>query len=455
MKNLWMTLALLLTGVGVQAQSDTLKYRITLRDKAQTEYSLQRPEEFLSPKALERRARQGISVDSTDLPVCRTYINKIKESGVRIVVTGKWENFVTVSCNDSTLIDGIATLPFVRSVERVCKVPASVLKPKEDKRDSLINQPAVHPDSIYGTAITQIAMSRGDELHRAGFRGEGMTIAVIDAGYHNVDRITAMRNIRIRGTRDFVEPGSDIYAKGSHGMSVLSCMAMNMPNVMTGTAPEASYWLLRSEDERSEQPVEQDYWAAAVEFADSVGVDVLNTSLGYYVYDDPAQNLRLRDLDGQHQLMSRQASRIADKGMILVCSAGNAGMESWKKITTPGDADNVLTVGAIDKRGILAPFSSIGNTQDGRIKPDVVAVGLGSDVMRTNGNTGHANGTSFASPILCGMVACLWQACPDLTAKEVIELVRRVGDRADAPDNIYGYGVPDLWKALQEYRSAR
>ena len=455
MKYFWIALALLLPGVNLQAQSDTLKYRINLRDKAQTEYSLDRPEEYLSPKALERRARQGIAVDSTDLPVCRTYINKIKETGVRVVVTGKWENFVTVSCNDSTLMDGIAALPFVRSVERVWKASASALTPKADKRDSLVNHPAIHPDSIYGTAITQIAMSRGDELHKAGFRGEGMTIAVIDAGYHNVDRITAMRNIRIRGTRDFVEPGSDIYAKGSHGMSVLSCMAMNMPNVMTGTAPEASYWLLRSEDERSEQPVEQDYWAAAVEFADSVGVDVLNTSLGYYVYDDPAQNLRLRDLDGQHQLMSRQASRIADKGMILVCSAGNAGMESWKKITTPGDADNVLTVGAIDKRGILAPFSSIGNTQDGRIKPDVVAVGLGSDVMRTNGNTGHANGTSFASPIMCGMVACLWQACPDLTAKEVIELVRRVGDRADAPDNIYGYGVPDLWKALQEYRSAR
>lgn len=455
MKHFWITLALLLPGVWAQAQGDTLKYRVTLRDKAQTEYSLQRPEEFLSAKALERRARQGISVDSTDLPVCRTYINKVKELGARIVVTGKWENFITVSCNDTTVMDAVAALPFVRSVEQVWKVSASALTPKVDKRDSLVNQPTIHPDSIYGTAITQIAMSRGDELHRAGFRGEGMTIAVIDAGYHNVDRITAMRNIRIRGTRDFVEPGSDIYAKGSHGMSVLSCMAMNMPNVMTGTAPEASYWLLRSEDERSEQPVEQDYWAAAVEFADSVGVDVLNTSLGYYVYDDPAQNLRLRDLDGQHQLMSRQASRIADKGMILVCSAGNAGMESWKKITTPGDADNVLTVGAIDKHGVLAPFSSIGNTQDGRIKPDVVAVGLGSDVMRTNGNTGHANGTSFASPIMCGMVACLWQACPDLTAKEVIELVRRVGDRADAPDNIYGYGVPDLWRALQEYRSAR
>lgn len=453
MKKMLVGLALLLPGVGLQAQEDTLKYRISLRDKAQTEYSLNKPEEFLSSKALARRARQHLSVDSTDLPVCRTYVEAIRRQGVRVVLTGKWENFVTVSCNDSTLMDDIAALPFVRSVERVWKAPEKGKAAKEE-RDSLVNQPKVYPDSLYGTAFAQIAMSHGDRLHKAGFRGEGMTIAVTDAGYHNVDRITAMRNIRILGTRDFVEPGADIYAKGSHGMAVLSCMAMNEPDVMTGTAPGASYWLLRTEDERSEQPIEQDYWAAAVEFADSVGVDVVNASLGYYVYDDPAQNLRLRDLDGRHELMSRQASRMADKGMILVCSAGNAGMESWKKVTTPGDADHVLTVGAIDKRGVLAPFSSIGNTQDGRVKPDVVAVGLGSDVMKTDGSQGHANGTSFASPIMCGMVACLWQACPGLTAKELIDLVRRSGDRADAPDNIYGYGVPDLWKAYCEYSSA-
>ena len=187
-----------------------------------------------------------------------------------------------------------------------------------------------------------------------------------------------------------------------------------------------------------------------MEFADSVGVDVLNTSLGYYAFDDKSKNYTFCQLDGHYSLMSRQASHIADKGMVLVCSAGNSGMGSWKKITPPGDAKDVLTVGAVDKKGVLAPFSSIGNTADGRIKPDVVAVGLGADVMDTNGNQGHANGTSFASPIMCGMVTCLWQACPQLTAKELIELVRRSGDRAGCPDNIYGYGIPDMWKAYQE-----
>lgn len=429
---------------------DTLKYRISLKDKAATDYSLQKPEMYLSKKSIERRKRQGLEIDSTDLPVCKKYVDAIRKKGVHVLVTGKWDNFVTVSCNDSMLIAEIAGLPFVRSTERVWRGVAK----RASERGSLINKP-LRTDSLYGPAITQIKMSHADRLHEAGFKGQGMTIAVIDAGFHNVDKIEAMKNINILGTRDFVNPEADIYAESSHGMSVLSCMAMNQPNVMIGTAPEASYWLLRSEDEYSENLVEQDYWAAAIEFADSVGVDLVNTSLGYYSFDDPTKNYRYRDLNGHYALMSREAAKAADKGIVVVCSAGNSGSGSWKKITPPGDAENVITVGAVNKYGVLAPFSSVGNTADGRVKPDVVAVGLGSDVMGTDGNLRHANGTSFSSPIMCGMVACLWQACPELTAKEIIELVRRSGDRAVFPDNIYGYGIPDLWKAYQSTVNTR
>ena len=453
MRKLISFLAIALLAAGASAQQDTLKYRISLKDKAATEYSLKKPEKYLSAKAIERRRKQNLPIDSTDLPVCRKYIDEIRKQGVKIVVTGKWDNFVTVSCNDTTLIDRIAALPFVLSTEKVWISPGAGKPSMATERDSVLNQPTIHPDSIYGRAITQIQMSNGDKLHEAGFKGQGMTIAVIDAGFHNVDKITAMQNIRILGTKDFVNQQADIFAESSHGMSVLSCIGMNRPDIMTGTAPEASFWLLRSEDEYSEHLVEQDYWSAAVEFADSVGVDVINTSLGYYSFDDKSKNYKYRDLDGRHALMSRQASHIADKGMILVCSAGNSGAGSWKKITPPGDADNVLTVGAIDKRAVLATFSSVGNTADHRVKPDVVAVGVGSDVIRTDGNQGRANGTSFSSPIMCGMVTCLWQACPTLTAKEVIELVRRSGDRAGFPDNIYGYGVPDMWKAYNDYKS--
>lgn len=222
------------TGISAQfTTGDTLKYRISLKDKAATNYSLQKPEKFLSKKSIERRKRQGLAIDSTDLPVCRKYVDAIRKKGVHVLVTGKWDNFVTVSCNDSTLIDEVARLPFVLSTERVWKGKVE----KSTQRDSLINNP-LRTDSLYGPAITQIEMSKANLLHEAGFKGQGMTIAVIDAGFHNADKIEAMKNIHILGVRDFVNPEADIYAESSHGMSVLSCMAMNQPNVMIGTAPK-------------------------------------------------------------------------------------------------------------------------------------------------------------------------------------------------------------------------
>ena len=448
----FITAALLCVAIGLSAQvQDTLKYRISLRDKAHTPYSLQHPEAFLSQKALERRQRQGIKIDSTDLPVSQAYIDAIERMGVKVVARGKWENFVTVSTNDSTRIHQIALLPFVEATEKVWTAPKIGANPIATKRDSLTG--SLEPcDDYYGEASRQIELSNGNKLHDAGYKGEGMTIAVIDAGYHNVDQIAAMQNIRILGTKDFVNPQADIFAEESHGTGVLSCMAMNVPGVMVGTAPEASYWLLRSEDAYSEHLVEQDYWAAAVEFADSVGVDVVNTSLGYYTFDDKSKDYQLHHLDGEYSLISRQASKVADKGMVMVCSAGNSGSGPWKKITPPGDAENVLTVGAIDAKGILAPFSSIGNTADGRIKPDVMAMGYQAEVMGTDGNMRKANGTSFASPVMAGMVACLWQANPELSAKQIIELVRQSGNRVNYPDNIYGYGIPDMWKAYEMNR---
>ena len=454
MKKLFLLMSFVLVFAGMKAaDQDSLKYRISLKDKVGSAYSLNRPQEFLSEKALARRTRQGIRVDSTDLPVSRTYIQAIEREGGHVVVMGKWENFVTISTNDHAVAERISRLPFVKQVEKVWSLGSSKPTTTSTTRVELANEQKEHPDSIYGSGTEQIQISNAQKLHEAGFKGEGMTIAIIDGGFHNYDKIDIMKNVKVLGTKDFVDPGSDIFAASSHGLSVLSCIGTNQPYQMIGTAPEASFWLFRSEDESSETPTEEDNWCAAVEYADSVGVDVMNTSLGYSEFDDKSMNYTIRDLDGKQALMSRQASRIASKGMILVCSAGNSGSNPWKKVTTPGDATDILTVGAIGKDGVLAPFSSIGTTSDGRIKPDVVAVGLMSDVIRPNGNQGRANGTSFASPIMCGMVTCLWQACPNLTAKQVIELVKSAGDRADFPDNIYGYGIPDMWKAYQAYLS--
>lgn len=431
----------------VSAQK-TYKYRVYLRDKAKTTCSLDKPQEYLSERALERRLKQGLLIDETDFPVCGAYISELAGTGARIVAKSKWNNTVVVEVADTALADRIAALPFVAKARKVWTAPDSI-PPRNAGRKKEVTNKISKGDNHYGDAYSQIAVHHGDSLHAAGYRGEGMLVAVIDAGFYNADVIKVFQGMRLSGVRDFVNPHSDIYAENYHGMKVLSCLAANKPNVLVGTAPEASYWLLRSEDDDTEQPVEEDYWAAALEFADSVGVDVVNTSLGYYEFDDAGSNYRYRDLDGHRSLMSNSASMAAGKGMVVVCSAGNSGRDAWKKITPPGDAEEVITVGAMNREGMNADFSSVGNTADGRVKPDVMAVGVHSAVAGNDGTVSHANGTSFASPIFCGLVVCFWQACPWLTAKEVIRAVRQAGDRAECPDNVYGYGVPDIWKAYR------
>ena len=446
---LWSLGCLFALSMGQASAEKVYKYRVSLKDKVGTTYSIDKPEEFLSERAIERRNRQQLPVDETDLPVSQVYIDELKATGAKLVTSSKWNNTVVLEVSDTLLMDEISKKSFVTGVKKVWVSPDSIPL-RNMKRKKEVKNKVEKTDCHYGNALRQIEIHGGDSLHTAGFAGKGMHVAVIDAGFYNADEIKFFRKMDLLGTRDFVNPNSDIYAENAHGLMVLSCMAANLPKVFVGTAPEASYWLLRSEDNDSEQPIEEDYWAAAIEFADSVGVDVVNTSLGYYEFDEGFPAYRYRDLDGHYSLMSDSASLTADKGVVVVCSAGNSGDDPWKKVTPPGDSENVLTVGAINKNLVNARFSSIGNSADGRIKPDVMAVGVNSVVTGTDGSVSKGNGTSFASPIMCGIVTCFWQACPWLTAKEVIEAVRQVGDRVDYPDNIYGYGVPNLWKAYQK-----
>ena len=446
---LWSLGCLFVLSMGQASAEKVYKYRVSLKDKVGTTCSIDKPEEFLSERAIERRNRQQLPIDETDLPVSGKYVDELKATGARLVTTSKWNNTVVLEVSDTLLMDEISKKSFVTGVKKVWVSPDSI-PPRNMKRKKEVKNKVEKTDCHYGNALRQIEIHGGDSLHSAGFAGKGMHVAVIDAGFYNADEIKFFRKMDLLGTKDFVNPNSDIYAENAHGLMVLSCMAANLPKVFVGTAPEASYWLLRSEDNDSEQPIEEDYWAAAIEFADSVGVDVVNTSLGYYEFDEGFPAYRYRDLDGHYSLMSHSASLAADKGIVVVCSAGNSGDDPWKKVTPPGDSENVLTVGAINKNLVNARFSSIGNSADGRIKPDVMAVGVNSVVTGTDGSVSKGNGTSFASPIMCGIVACFWQACPWLTAKEVIEAVRQVGDRVDYPDNIYGYGVPNLWKAYQK-----
>lgn len=429
----------------------TYMYRVTLKDKAGTGFSLDKPSGFLSEKAIARRRRQHVEVDSTDLPVSKAYIDAISSAGVDVVSHSKWNNTVLVRTRKKDRMQAVAALGCVAAVKKVWTSPDSITPVSARSRyHTEFNRWDTVAQNKYGVAEEQIKSLNGWRLHDKGFTGRGITIAVLDGGFMNVDMIPCFRGVDIVGWGDFVVPKSQsIFKEMEHGTKVLSVMALDEPETFVGTAPGASYWLLRCEDNQTESLAEEDYWAAAAEFADSVGVDIISSSLGFHAFDEPSDNYRYGQLDGLSSLISHTASMLSGKGMILVNSAGNDGMGTWKKINVPADARDALAIGAISPNGRNAAFSSVGPTADGRVKPDVMAQGSPASVITGRGTIIKDMGTSFSAPLVSGMVACLWQALPDKTAKEIMELVRRSGDNAASPDNVYGYGVPDFWKAYQ------
>jgi len=428
----------------------SVMYRLYLTDKHGTPYRLEQPEEFLSAKALKRRSRQAVAVDSTDLPVSEAYVREIESAGLEVVSRSRWNNTVVAKGKSQRQFRSLANLPFVRKMVKVFTSPDSINKSVRSNYRTEFNRWDTLSSNVYGAAEQQIAMLNGQQLHASGFRGRGLTIAVLDGGFMNADVIPAMKKIQLEGTRDFVVPSSkDVYKEMDHGTMVLSTMAVDVPNLFVGTAPQASYWLLRCEDAHTENLIEEDFWAAAAEFADSVGVDVINSSLGFHGFDDKEADHTYAQQDGEQTLISHTASLLAHKGIVLVNSAGNEGMGTWKKINFPADAKDIITVGAVSPNGKNAPFSAIGPTADRRIKPDVMALGSPTAVITGRGTISKDMGTSFAAPLVAGMVACLWQAFPGKTAFEVIQAVIQSADKYAMPDDVYGYGVPDMMKAYQ------
>lgn len=428
-----------------------MMYRLYLRDKdlQHTPFSVNRPEQFLSARSIERRKRQGLPVDVTDLPIAPAYLDSVSRTGIEIVGQSKWNNTLLVKIHKEKELNKLNSLSFITKKLKVFSSPDSITERKRSSFRKELNSWESVPIH-YGAAAEQLKSLGGQRIHEWGFYGNGMMIAVFDGGFMNVDRIPALHGVKLAGLKDFVVPKSNnIFEEMEHGTMVLSTMAANAPNLYVGVAPEAQYVLVRCEDERTESLAEEDYWASAAEYADSLGVDVINSSLGYHDFDDVKTNHLYWEQDGETALISHTASMCADKGIICVNSAGNDGMGVWKKINFPADAKNILTVGSINEQGKNAAFSAVGPTADGRIKPDVMAYGSPTSVITGRGSIINDNGTSFSSPLIAGMTACLWQALPHKTAKQIIKLVKMAGNNQQHPDNIYGYGVPDFWKAYQ------
>lgn len=463
MKKSFLLIALLILMHSLYAQQSGLNtYVVHFSDKGPNTDAAINPSLYLSEKAIERRIKQRIAFDQSDIPVNEQYIKSISKTGARIISRSRWLNSIVVEATPEMTLS-FATLPFISGVQMLDKsfseetISESVkpfFKPElENPWTGSQNKKGINDIYDYGAAFNQISQLQGQYLHNNGYSGQGMTIAVLDAGFNSVDVMTCFDSLRannqIKGTVDMAQPGNNVYANTmhSHGTSVLSCMGAYSSGQMVGTAPKADYWLIRTEVGDYERVIEEYFWVSGAEFADSIGADLINSSLGYTEFDDPSTNHTYADMDGNTTVVTKGADIAAQKGILVVNSAGNSGGGGWWYIGAPADADSVFTIGAVDGSGNRAYFSSVGPTFDRRIKPTVSAQGSGSAIF-SPGGLGYGSGTSFSSPITCGITACLWQALPDLNNMEIIELMKATASQANNPDSLLGWGIPNVKSAL-------
>ena len=430
--------------------------------KANEQYYYDSPLEVLSQRALDRRITQHIPLDFKDVPINQIFISTIKAvSGIQVMAKSKWLNAIHVRGSQS-IINSLKDFDFVAKVDfankglneanKIVSVSKGVLQhKKKSKKERTVK--------ASGDYALQIEMLNGQFLHQENFKGSGKIIAVLDAGFSGVDNSSAFKRLRdnnqILGGYNFVARNDSFYAHDAHGTNVLSTMAAYTENSLIGTAIDASYYLFVTEDVTVENPVEESLWVEAAEKADSLGVDIISSSLGYSDFDNPAYNHSYNDRNGVTAFISKGAEIAFCRGMLVVVSAGNEGATSDPYIGAPADAFSVIAVGAVDSNRNKASFSSIGPTADGRIKPDVMALGKHAIVSDENGNSIFLNGSSFSAPIISGMLACLWQAYPDKTNEEIRELLLQSSNKYTTPDNEYGFGIPDFNLALSNGSSLK
>jgi hypothetical protein len=443
--------SLLIVSFSAIAQEDAWIY---FNGKPNAQTFLDNPLTMLTQRSLDRRTTQGIALDIMDVPVHQPYINQVEASaGITVLAKSKWMNCVHVRGNSLQNIQALSNLAFVSSIDyanvnlnRPGANSTQVEKRKVNKTmETLVN-------FNYGTSANQIQMLNGHLLHQQNYTGQGKIIAVMDGGFPGVDTAAPFARLRnnnkILGGYDYVNRNPNFYAGISHGTMVLSTMGGYVDGQLVGTAPDAAYYLFITEDDANEEPLEESLWVEAAEEADRLGVDIFNTSLGYTEFDNPAYNHTYADMNGLTNFSTRGVNAAFSRGIISVNSAGNSGNSPWFYVSSPADAVNALTVGAVNASGAIAGFSSRGFETSSYIKPDVAAQGVASVLSNTNGTIATANGTSFSSPITAGMVASLWQALPSKTNAELIQLIKQSSSQYSNPDYEKGYGIPNFNQAL-------
>ena len=441
-----LNIILLMFSFGVSAQ-DSL-YFVHFDSKIGTPFSINAPHEFLSERSLLRRAKQGIEITTKDLPVNPTYLDSLTAYGISVIYSSKWLNGALLSASPSER-DLLLTFPFVTHIAFGKALRASSgISGARVKSSKFASELQILD---YGSSLAQMDLMGAVDMHAHGYHGEGMLIAIMDNGFLNSHTIACLDTLfdgeGVLEVYDFVDNDSTVFAQGGHGTNVLSCMAAFTNGALISPAYKASYVLYRTEDDFSETHAEEVFWLIAAERADSLGVDVINTSLGYSTFDNPADNYTTAQMDGNTAFITKAADLAASTGMLVVNSAGNEGNTTWHIITAPADADSVLTVGALAVDSLIASFSSRGPTSDGRIKPDLMAVGSQTYLCTTNGTVSFSYGTSFSSPLLAAMAACTWQANPYLTAQELKKVLIASGHLFDTPNMNYGYGIPNWYRA--------
>ncbi|MBW1294896.1 S8 family serine peptidase [Aquimarina litoralis] len=455
MKNIITLITFLCVQVCIAQTEDAWIY---FADKENVASSIANPISILTQKSIDRKARHNVAIDEKDVPVNENYITQLKNTaGITVLAKSKWFNCVYVRGN-KTNIDNLLSLSFVSSIDFADNsLDNTKIKPRRKGSYTSVNNKFEAKTSFdYGSAAQQIEQLNAEYLHEIDYTGTGMTIAVMDSGFPGVNTIDGFKRARDDGRildgYDFVRRDDNEFAfsGSSHGTQTFSDIAGFIDGQFVGTAPDANYYLFITEDVATEGPKEESLWVEAAERADSLGVDVINTSLGYSNgFDNAAYEYTTSDMDGQTTFISRGANIAFEKGMLLVSSAGNSGNNSWGIITSPGDAPGVLTVGAVNSSGNYASFSSRGPTADNRIKPDVVARGQSAAVIRPNNTVSVSNGTSFSSPIMAGAVACLWQAFPSMTNAEIMQLIRESSSLYTNPTDQLGYGIPNFKNIVQ------